>query len=263
MNVCNFTSFRAPLLGILAFLCLHSASWSQNKTTSTPPVNAAATVNQPKGGPVPELWVANRFEIKTGDDTPKISPSWAAFFPNGDYYPYFPEGGFWKFDLKRSDRSWGKAKQYGNKIVTDSLYGGIDFVKKSAEQMVSPDYPSNVWYRCASVDGLRIEGAYTHDREGYNRWHKTAKPLTPRPVIFFKKDGTFVNEGVSYANVTNSFDYAFGSGTYEIKNYSLILNYKGGKKRAQVGFATLKTSESTGQPVLYFINNLVHYKLKG
>lgn len=97
MNVCNFASFRTPLLGVLVFLHLHSASWSQNRAISTPSVSKTqeATVNQPTGGPVPELWVANRFEIKLDDDTPKISPSWAAFFPNGDYYPYFPEGGFW------------------------------------------------------------------------------------------------------------------------------------------------------------------------
>ena len=220
-----------------------------------------AAVKEGGAGPIPEVWMVNKFKIKPGYDVVQMTPVWVAFFPNGDYFPYFPEGGFWNFDLKRSGQSWGKATHQGNTIAARSSYGNIDFVKKGPEHMESPNYTSNTWYKCRSVDGLRLEGAYTPDLDVYNKTTGFLPAPEKRPIIFFKKDGTFINEGLSYANVTRSPDYALGSGTYQIKNFSLILNYADGR-RVQVGFVGIKNVDPAGEPTTYFINNLLNYKLK-
>ncbi len=50
-----------------------------------------------------------------------------------------------------------------------------------------------------------------------------------RPILFFKKDGTFINEGIEFSNLTYGDPYAIGKGTYEIINYSLLMHTESGK----------------------------------
>ena len=80
-------------------------------------------------------------------------------------------------------------------------------------------------------------------------------------MITFRKDGTFTNTGISYANITRSPDYAIGSGTYQVKNFSLVMSYTDGR-RVQVGFVGIKNVDPAGEPTLYFINNLLNYKMR-
>lgn len=213
-------------------------------------------------GPAPEVWMVNRLKLKAAQGRTEMGQEWVAFYPNGDYFPYLPEGGFYNFDLRRSGQSWGKAVRSGNGIQATSSYGNITFVPKSANEMLSPDYTSGTWYRCQSVDGLRLEGTYTPDLDFYNNIKGGVLPQPKEPpIITFHKDGTFFNEGISYANVTRDMTAALGHGTYQIKDFSLIMNCAGGR-RIQVSFTGIKSTDPKSNPDSYFINGLLNYRLK-
>ena len=236
-----------------------SLSFKPAATVSAPSAPKAAPIGD--GGPAPEVWTVTKFKIKPGYASAQMEPVWVAFYPNGDYFPYFPEGGFLGFDLGRTGQSWGKATRKGDTIAARSSYGNIDFVKKGADQMLSPNYTSNTWHRCRSVDGLKLEGTYTPDIDVYNNRPGLGPAPDRLPVITFRKDGTFTNTGISYANITRSPDYAIGSGTYQVKNFSLVMSYTDGR-RVQVGFVGIKNVDPAGEPTLYFINNLLNYKMR-
>ncbi len=212
--------------------------------------------------PAPEVWMVNRLKLKAAQGRTEMGQEWVAFYPNGDYFPYLPEGGFYNFDPQRSGQSWGKAVRSGNSVQATSSYGNITFVAKSANEMESPNYTSSTWYRCQSVDGLRLEGTYTPDLDFYNNIKSGVLPQPKQPpVIHFRKDGTFFNEGISYANVTRDMTAALGHGTYQIKDFSLIMNCAGGRQ-VQVSFSGIKSTDPKSNPESYFINGLLNYRLK-
>lgn len=88
-----------------------------------------------------------------------------------------------------------------------------------------------VYKKCKPVDGLRFEGAYPPQTEYYSvKESVVSKQIDPdkRPVVFFKKDGIYINEGIEFSNLTFGDPYAIG--TYELVNYSVILTTASGKK---------------------------------
>ncbi|TXI69363.1 MAG: hypothetical protein E6Q41_02680 [Cyclobacteriaceae bacterium] len=151
-------------------------------------------------------------------------------YPNGDYYPHMPLEGLLHFSkATHNNDSWGKFTMQGSEGSFESKYETIAVKKISPTLMEKKGYALK-FYKCTSVDGLTLEGAWSY----IAGWSKDPSYSQPgcKPVIYFKKDGSFDDRGIFVTNTTMPNQYperAPGTGTYEILNFTLILNYRDGR----------------------------------
>ena len=118
----------------------------------------------------------------------------------------------------------------------------------------------NSYYRCADVDGLRLEGAWaTCSAEILAKLH-----VGERPCFRFRKDGSFTDEG-AFAWVLKRYGDTIpndaGSGTYEIKDFTLILHYTDGHVR-QVAITGMMNADPASNDKVLFISRMAFPKLK-
>jgi hypothetical protein len=211
-----------------------------------------------------ELWMSSQTNISTL----QLEYRYIVLAGDGSCLYYLPEPGLYnlaKDDSKVRD-SWGTITDKGDRLLLNhTRFGKMELYKKSPTALApyANSKPFNYYKKCIPVDGLRLEGAYSPMSEYYTK--KTdiiIRNIDPnkRPIIFFKKDGTYTNEGIEFSNITRGDDFAIGKGTYEIKDYSLILTTQSGRK-LQVAFAGLLDANPKSNPGGYIINQNLFYKL--
>ena len=188
--------------------------------------------------------------------------------PDGRSLYYMPEKGLNAVTPQNSNDagSWGHYTDNGNKLLlVNDKYGNMELYKVNSTSMSRyPNSTSAVYKKAKQADGLRIEGAYSPETSYYTgKTDIISKQTDPhkRPIIFFKKDGTYINEGITFSNLTFGDDYAIGKGTYEIVNYSLILTTENGRK-LQVAFTPVMDANPAGTNSGLLINNQLFYRLK-
>jgi len=163
------------------------------------------------------------------------------FYEDGAFRFTLPEKGFVGFDKAKD-----KIDNHGKNIWgTYTFSGKTGTWKYDAEGAKSPDSLTlesdgglnlgttlyKKFYRCAIVDNYKLNSSYTpySDPTDLTTFYSSGD----RPVISFKSDGTFVDEGLYKFDDLNLFFPYFtkkGSGTYELKDYTLILNYSDSTK---------------------------------
>lgn len=187
--------------------------------------------------------------------------------PDGRSLYYMPEMGLNAVTPQNSKEadSWGRVTDKGNKLVlVNDKYGNMELYKINSTSMSRyPNSTSSVYKKVKQVDGLRFEGAYSPELSYYNgRTDIISKHTDPnrRPVIFFKKDGTYINEGITFSNLTFGDDFVIGKGAYEIVNYSLVLTTQTGRK-LQVAFTPVLDADPAGINSGLIINNNLFYRL--
>jgi hypothetical protein len=172
------------------------------------------------------------------------SQSWryVTFYEDGTFRFTLPRDGLSGFDKAQDKRNnqgrniWGTYTFNGNKGTWK--YDAAN-AQSTADITLEPDGGLNLgtayskFYRCYSVDGYRFDGAYTSYGNPSDPFLR--EPGT-KPVIRFNSDGTFVDDGlfsmVSYLSIDESErQLAPGNGTYELKNYTLILRYSDNRTR--------------------------------
>jgi hypothetical protein len=162
--------------------------------------------------------------------------------------------------------SWGMVIHKGDMLsLVNDKYGKMELYKIDANTRSRyPNSKSSIYKKVKPVDGLKFEGAYSPELSYYNgKTDIISQQIDPnkRPIIFFKKDGTYINEGIEFSNMTYGDGFAIGKGTYEILNYSLILTTESGRK-LQVAFTPVLDANpaSTDNPG-FIINNSLFYRL--
>lgn len=214
-----------------------------------------------------EVWECNCPNLATNTlVTTKLST--IVLSPDGKYLAYMPEKGLHGVTPQNSNEngSWGNVTDKGNVLsLVNDRYGkmelhAIDAVTKSRY----PNSKSSMYKKVKPVDGLKFEGAYSPELSYYNgKTDIISQQIDPnkRPIIFFKKDGTYINEGISFSNITLGDDFAIGKGNYEITNYSLILTTQSGRK-LQVAFTpVLDANPASIDNPGFIINNSLFYRL--
>lgn len=188
--------------------------------------------------------------------------------PDGKCLYYLPEKGLNGITPANSNESgsWGTVTDKGKMLqLRNERYGNIELYKISATAMSRyADLKSSIYKKVKQVDGLRFEGAYSPELSYYNgKTDVISRQTDPnkRPIIFFKKDGTYINEGIEFSNLTFGDPYALGKGTYEVVNYSLILTTQSGRK-LQVAFTpVLDANPAASNNSGLIINNNLFYRL--
>jgi hypothetical protein len=127
-----------------------------------------------------------------------------------------------------------------------------------------PNSSSAIYKKVKQVDGLRFEGAYSPELSYYNgKTTILSQQIDPnkRPIIFFRKDGTYTNEGIEFSNHTFGDPFAIGKGTYKIVNYSLLLTTQSGRT-LQVAFSPiLDANPASADNAGLMINNNLFFRL--
>ncbi|PUZ25862.1 hypothetical protein DCC81_16555 [Chitinophaga parva] len=230
-------------------------------------VSTKTDASAPSGNIKYEVWECNCPSLETGTlATTKLNT--VVLSPNGKSLYYMPEKGLNGVTPENSNQhdSWGNVTDKGNMLsLVNDKYGKMELYKINATSMSRYlNSKSSVYKKIKPVDGLRFDGAYSPELSYYNgKTDVISKQIDPnkRPIIFFKKDGTYINEGIAFSNITYGDDYAIGKGTYEIINFSLILSTQSGRK-LQVSFTPVLDANPTAvDNPGFIINNNIFYRL--
>lgn len=188
--------------------------------------------------------------------------------PDGKYLTHMPTQGLNGVTPQNTNEteSWGNVTDKGNMLsLVNDKYGKMELYKIDANTRSRySNLKSSIYKKVKVVDGLRFDGAYSPELSYYNgKTDIISRQIDPnkRPIIFFKKDGTYINEGIDFSNITFGDGYAIGKGTYEIVNYSLILTTQAGRK-LQVAFTPVLDADPTSvDNAGFIINNNLFYRL--
>lgn len=208
----------------------------------------------------------NRFSAFTYSS---LDPSWITIFDNGEAYEDLPTGGFLHFDKDASKNDENQAKNWGTYIIKGneciiSRPGVINPTRLFFIKECEIELDSGVSaLRVPNVDGFRLEGSWTTVRGDQNMDFINSYEDGERPLITFKKDGTFIDYGQFIDDIMWSSPRNAGQGTYEIKNYTLVLDYDN-QPTAELSFSLHGTNKSdplASDPTFIFLDRCTMNKV--
>ena len=152
------------------------------------------------------------------------------FLNNGQAYfgPKFPTEGLSGLDTRIPPelyrRNWGTYTFSNGRGVLKMPYANIPLRLEGNRLIITANQTDHAFARLNPVDGATFNGTYAlSSLDGVN------------PSITFTSDGRFTDNGavkVLYHEYVDCLNPALatGSGTYEVKDYSLLLSYSDGRK---------------------------------
>jgi len=189
-----------------------------------------------KGKGIVGVWIG--FKTVMGKYEPE--PRWVTFYDDWQVLKDIPREGLDGFDRRASKADENQAPYWATytwdgksgSIITPGVRFPVLLKAKSANQIY---LDSDVYYKCVEVDGLRLQGSWTTFADP-NDPALDQREQGKKPLITFSREGRFTDEGVfaSYFDAHSSTDPAqsrAGTGTYELKRFSVILRYADGRTR--------------------------------
>ncbi|HWR32578.1 MAG TPA: hypothetical protein VN451_03590 [Chitinophagaceae bacterium] len=181
------------------------------------------------------------------------------FLTNGQAYfgPKFPTEGLDELDTRippeLHSRDWGTYTFSNGRGVLKMPYANIPLRMENDKLIITANQTDHTFFQMPSVDGARFNGTYVMS-EAYEKI----------PVITFTADGRFTDNGaikVLYHEYTDCVNPGLlpGSGTYEVKNYSILFNYTDGRKIkiAFMGTGYDKSNPSPSKLLMSYDENLL------
>jgi hypothetical protein len=158
------------------------------------------------------------------------------FFSNGQAYfgTNFPTEGLdelntWmRAEINRRD--WGTYTFSNGKGMVKLPYENIPVRMENGKLIITPNKTDHGFIKVNSVDGARFNGTYALSSK-----NMAGEETGKTPLISFTPDGKFTDNGAlkilyhEYVDCLNAGKDP-GSGTYEVKNHSVIFNYTDGRK---------------------------------
>ncbi len=172
------------------------------------------------------------------------------FLTNGQAYfgSKFPTEGLDELDTRippeLHSRDWGTYTFSNGRGVLKMPYANIPLRMENDKLIITANQTDHKFFQLPSVDGARFNGTYVMS-EAYEKI----------PVITFTADGRFADNGaikVLYHEYTDCLNPGLlpGSGTYEVKNYSILFNYSDGRKIKIAFMGTGYDKSNTSPPKL-------------
>ena len=261
----NFFKLRDLMEAIDVFVGYDNATKAITLDTSKGyvPEGSATTPVTPTPSGVPQ-GNSGIIGVWLGTSTPNFDWEYIIFYGDGTFRFQLPREGFYGFD-----RAKDKANNQGSNIWGTYSFSGNTGIWKydaaSASSTITLESDGglnlgtsyNKFYRCNSVDNYKLNGSYTSYSDPSDP--DLTKP-GKKPVIHFKSDGTFTDDGlfsmVTYLQGIGETEEESnpGSGTYEIKEFTLILRYSDGRV-TQTSFTLPIGPNSTDASVYALICN--------
>jgi hypothetical protein len=152
------------------------------------------------------------------------------FFDNGQVYfgNKFPSEGLDELNTRIPPelypRNWGTYTFSNGNGVLKMPFADIPFRMQGDKLIISKNQRDWPFYKLKSVDGARFNGTYV-----------MSKSYDVIPVITFTSDGKFIDKGaikVLAHELNDCINPALphGSGTYEVKDFTITFNYTDGRK---------------------------------
>ncbi len=212
------------------------------------------------GAEIEGVWVSytNRNVL-----TDRVKFNWRIFFKNGKSLLTIPDGGLHNFtNTADLDNYWG-AYTFNNKkgiLKSGNDLQFTDNIKWSSSDIIL--IQDEEYRKCTSVNGAKLNGSFSYYLPTDPLQGKL--PFGQNPKITFTANGKFVDEGLFYQFLKDySKDDAYnaaGKGTYELKDFSIILKYDDGRVK-QTSF-TIPASESAATANLILIGRASLFKMK-
>jgi len=161
----------------------------------------------------------------------RLGGAYTVFFSNGQIFsaPKFPTRGLhglntW-IDAERHTGYWGTYTLKNGKGAIHMTHGEIPIKVAGEDLIVTTQNKEHKYEKVSSLDGAVFNGTYVIAGD----WGGSP------PSITFTKNGEFTDRGavnIIYHQTTDHFNLAKdpGSGRYEVRDYTLILYYKDGRK---------------------------------
>lgn len=177
------------------------------------------------------------------------------FLPNGQAYfgTKFPSGGLDGLDTRIppeiNRRDWGTYTFSNGRGVLKMPYADIPLRMEGKTLIITANQTDHKFYSLPPVDGARFNGTYVMS-EAYGKI----------PVITFTADGRFTDNGavkVLYHEYNECINPALtpGSGTYEVKDYTITFNYNDGRKIKIAFLGTEYDIKNPSTSILRMSNN--------
>lgn len=175
------------------------------------------------------------------------------FYPNGISSTIVPRVGLYNYgpnaDIANNPGIYSFDGTNGtNKVSPQSQYNEV----LSLQSITKLKIDNDVYQRCASTEGKKLNGSYTSYADPNDPTLQTL-PYGQKPVITFHSDGTFLDEGLFNTAFVLDPQPAPGSGTYEIKNFSIIMKYTDNRVR-QCSIYSSFSNDITTANVLFLEN---------
>ncbi len=176
-----------------------------------------------------EIWMVQ----KTGSTGNWSNLRWMIVLSNGKYFNQLPNEGFINFSENQTGGTWGTFAMSNNSGTFTNQYETLNVTKISDTEMGIAGYTNHL-YKLASVNGIKLSGKYVNGIPGWSTsGNYPYGPGDAQPMISFESNNTFSDLGAFVTNFTAPYQDAQrapGNGTYEIKDFTLILNYSDGRK---------------------------------
>jgi hypothetical protein len=169
------------------------------------------------------------------------------FFSNGQAYfgPKFPNEGLDGFDSRippeLNRRDWGTYTFSNGRGILKMPYADIPLRMEGDKLVITPNQTDHRFYKVNPVDGATFSGTYA------------LSSLNGQiPAITFTPDGRFSDNGAikvlyhEYVDCLNAAP-ATGSGTYAVKDYSILFTYADGRK-VKIAFLGVDYNRSNPSP---------------
>ncbi len=151
-------------------------------------------------------------------------------FSNGQAYfgKYFPAEGLDQLNTwikaENNRRDWGTYSFSNGKGVLKLPYAEIPLRMEKNKLVITTNKTDHAFIKLSGVNYVKLDGNYI-----MNEWNGTI------PAISFTMNGKFNDKGairILYHEYVDCLNPALlpGTGTYEVKNHTLIFNYNDGKK---------------------------------
>ena len=214
-----------------------------------------------KGAVISGVWMG----LVKSSSTDYLSPPvnrWKVFFDDGVMFADLPEEGLAGFERAAYRASHPAREDYWHTYSFAGSSGesrrpGTRFpwrlrVQKAGQLRIDDD----VYHRCASVDGRRLDGAWTSYSNPADP-QLEALPVGRRPVIHFTRDGRFTDDGLFATFLTSGGDDRPGAGRYELRDFTLILSYDDGRLRREAFTGLLGARIDQQDGALYLRRSLL------
>jgi hypothetical protein len=125
---------------------------------------------------------------------------------------------------ENNPRDWGSYSINGGRGLLKLPYGEIPLRVENDKLVITTNKTDHGFIRLNDVDYVKFSGTYVMDE-----WNGTI------PTVTFTHDGKFTDKGairILYHEYVDCLNPALapGSGTYELKNHSIIFNYSDSRK---------------------------------
>ncbi|UBB90269.1 hypothetical protein J4771_02610 [Candidatus Kaistella beijingensis] len=253
-NTENFQNEMETFLDSVTFMKTEN---SKVKPTSS---NAQQNMETPKH----EVWMSYKYNMSRQ----RYVPAFILKYSNGDCLDYLPEEGILGFSKATDpvrDRHWGKAENFGKEIhITFPGYVRKLGIESASKMSYPPNDKVTFYFKSVAIYGLKLAGEWSSGGSFADpNWFKN--PNYSDGTIQFFADGRFENKKgfVGMKKSGSGFIHRDeGKGTYQIKDFTLILTYDDGEVWTSALTGLKDVDPKSDNSILFFRDVPFFKKLK-